>query len=224
MVQRTPNLTLPYVQGSDTVRTYPTSSEELAKRLDGGNGTVLTFLTSAARTAAALTPAVGALTFVRDVERYERWDGVRWAPVAGQMPVCRASFAASYTGLVSGWSNLSLSTLTGESAYYAISGAGVQVKVPGVYRVRCSMSVSNASVLTKAVAAYSINSTQVGDVTDWLADNGGAVAVIADGWRDVGLRTNDIVRLWAYLTPGASTADPRTFLGLEYRYPLTTLT
>ena len=224
MVQRTPNLTLPYVQGSDTVRTYPTSNEELAKRLDGGNGTVLTFLTVAARTAAAFTPAVGSLTFLRDLERYERWDGVRWAPVAGQMPQCRASFAASYTGLFAGWANLTLSTLTGEAAYYAISGSGVQVKVPGVYRVRCSVSATNAAVITKAVTAYSINSNQAVDVTDWLADNGGAVAVIADGWRDVGLRTNDIVRLWTYLSPAACTTDTRTYLSLEYRYPLTTLT
>jgi hypothetical protein len=63
---------------------------------------VSTFNNAAARTAAITTPLEGQLTFLRDTDRYEHWNGSAWVSPFGSTLVVNQAFTSSTSVIVSG--------------------------------------------------------------------------------------------------------------------------
>lgn len=71
----------PYVESSDLVATYPTTSLALANRVDLVG--VLPFATSAARATAIPSPTDGQFTYLQDTNSTEFYNGAAFVPLAG---------------------------------------------------------------------------------------------------------------------------------------------
>jgi hypothetical protein len=84
----------PYVESSDLVATYPTTSLALANRVDLVG--VLPFATSTARGTAIPSPTDGQYSYLQDSNSTEFWNGTAWTAAGGKvLQVVRATDTTS---------------------------------------------------------------------------------------------------------------------------------
>lgn len=84
----------PYVESSDLVATYPTTSLALANRVDLVG--VLPFATSAARATAIPSPTDGQYTYLQDTNKTQFWNGTAWTNAStGLVQLAFGNFSAA---------------------------------------------------------------------------------------------------------------------------------
>jgi hypothetical protein len=145
----------PYVESSDLVATYPTTSLALANRVDLVG--VLPFATSAARATAIPSPTDGQYSYLQDTNLTQFWNGSAWQ-TAGLTPgltmVTPTSIANS-----GGSSALSGNSVT-FTAVNSISLNGIFNSTYANYRIMINLTDKSASAgLTMRLRAAGTDTT-----------------------------------------------------------------
>jgi hypothetical protein len=178
----------PYVESSDLVATYPTTSLALANRVDLVG--VLPFATSTARGTAIPSPTDGQYSYLQDTNSTEFWNGTAWTAAGGKvLQVVRATDTTSRS--------------TTSTSFVDVTGMSVTI----------TPKSATSSIIIDAVFLPNVASTTTASrVGYWQITDSSNVAVSGSQSIEWGIVTGTTYTMYghiharAYVTTGSTSA------------------